>query len=101
VAKAQPPQPPNPPKQVEVLWVINAQIREWEKALPIESQDLIDDNRRGQPPKLSDRLAGLKAFPYVSTFQADYSPVRACFAMLAPAGTRFAFWSCSAPPSSR
>ncbi|GBF94754.1 hypothetical protein Rsub_07637 [Raphidocelis subcapitata] len=60
--------------QVEVLWVINAQIREWEKALPIESQDLIDDNRRGQPPKLSDRLAGLKAFPYVSTFQADYSP---------------------------
>ncbi|KAI8463374.1 MAG: hypothetical protein J3K34DRAFT_444183 [Monoraphidium minutum] len=59
--------------EVDVLWVFNNRLNSWERQLPAETRDMINANREGTA-KGAQRKAELKNFPYVSTFDANYSP---------------------------
>jgi hypothetical protein len=63
-------------RKVDVLWVTNSQAAQWEGALPAETQQLLADARAGAPG-LPAHLQELRQYPYISTFDADYTPVRA------------------------
>jgi hypothetical protein len=75
--------------------VLNGKIGEWESSLPQETQAMLLDARNSTgAPAPSNRAASraeqeaeralrrqrdeLRSFPYVSTFNADYSPVSRC-----------------------
>ncbi|GIL43121.1 hypothetical protein Vafri_957, partial [Volvox africanus] len=53
--------------QVEVLWLINMQARQWEELLPNETQTFLNLSR-------ADTGSDLHHYPHISTFTTNYSP---------------------------
>jgi hypothetical protein len=59
-----------------VLWVFNGRLAEWEGALPQETLGYLEMNRAADPggrPTLQQ--LEFRDYPYISTFNADYSAV--------------------------
>jgi hypothetical protein len=54
---------------VDVLWLLNTKAKEWEDALPEDTRFLLT-----HPEANRGDGASLKSYPYVSTFDANYSP---------------------------
>ncbi|GFR41215.1 hypothetical protein Agub_g1888, partial [Astrephomene gubernaculifera] len=52
--------------QVEVLWLINMQSREWEDQLPNDTRTFLNDSR-------NDKDSDLRHYPYISTYTTRYS----------------------------
>jgi hypothetical protein len=55
--------------QVDVLWLLNTKCKEWEDALPEDTRALL-----ASPGANRGDSKSLKDYPYVSTFDANYSP---------------------------
>jgi hypothetical protein len=60
---------------VDVLWVFNERVANWESKLPSESQELLNEAREGG--LLSGLLQGdrtMETFPHIPTKDANYDP---------------------------
>ncbi|GFR41221.1 hypothetical protein Agub_g1894, partial [Astrephomene gubernaculifera] len=53
--------------QVEMLWLFNMQISDWEEQLPVDTRTFLNESRY---KKKSD----MRHYPYISTFTANYTP---------------------------
>lgn len=66
--------------EVEVLWVMNNKVAAWEAQLPPFAQAMLARDRAWEKPADKNATAAdkkrpeFKDYPYISTFNADYSP---------------------------